>query len=202
MDNKRNYLVIVAIILSTVLFSGCYSTSQCLKHCSDCLKTDSVKEKDSLSVSTDSSRKEKIRVDTIKVYYPVPGPTVYQEHPCANLCDSLGHLKQYDKTEHKNGMTNRMFTRNDSLIDECKQDSILAVNKTIERELDITKRIYELKTKDTIKTLLQSKKSGWQIWLEATYKYTAWFFYICVLLALIFLIAHWYANRTIPLKRI
>lgn len=196
MQDKRNYLlvVIVSIILSCCLVSGCYTPRQCIKHCSDCLKTDSVKEKDSLSVSTDSLRKEKIRIDTFKVYFPVAGPIQFLPHPCAGLCDSSGHLKQYDKTEHKNGMTNHMFTRNDSLIDECKQDSMLAIQKTVERELDITKRIYEKHTRETIQTLLSNKKSNWNLWLETTYKYTAWFFYFCLFLAIVLFIGHWYIN--------
>jgi hypothetical protein len=203
MKKSKIILLSASLILSCIFISGCYSEKQCVKHCSECLKTNSVKETDSVSVSSDSSRKEiSHKTDTVLVPYAIPGPIQYLENPCAALCDSIGNLKAYDRTEHKNGLTNRLFTRNDSLIDDCSADSILAIKDRIENELKITNRIYDSKLKETIKTIELGKKSNWDLWLEATYKYSAWFLYLCILGMIIFLIIYWYLHRGNVLRKV
>lgn len=204
MDNKRNYLlaVIVLIILSATLFSGCYSTRQCQKHCSSCLSDSSVKETDSITSSIDSSRKESVKVDTLHIHHYIPGPVQFLENPCAMLCDSLGQLKPFHKEEHKNGMTSTIDSKDGKLNFGCNQDSMLIVQLTLERELTIRKNVSEKKTKETIKNLLGKQKSGWEIWLERTYKYSAWFLYVCIIGILLFLFAYWYFHRGQSLRKV
>jgi hypothetical protein len=96
------YLVLI------FLLCGCVTKRKLDKLCELCPRKDSIVEKI-------------IEVD--KVLPPVPGPTVYIDNPCTELCDSLGRLKQFEIHKEENGIktTVRTNTLTNSLEIESKK---------------------------------------------------------------------------------
>lgn len=113
---KYLLLFFIALLIVLVATSCVVTKKQKEKHCKACVLKESVK--DSISVII-KDREVKVFIrDTIKVKTP---------NPCADLCDSLGHLKNFDRTiPGKPGTSTRLFTRNDSLLVEAMADSLKA----------------------------------------------------------------------------
>jgi|GEM_PF-2616859 len=96
--------------------------------------------------STSHSDKTTIEFDTIKIPYPVQGPIQYLENPCKLLCDSLGNLKPVSIKQKKNGITGTINSIGNSLIFDCKEDSLMYVIETKERviqDLEKSKTVIE-----------------------------------------------------------
>ena len=113
----------IFIILVILCFASCVTEKQRLKICDSC----AVK-----TVSKDSVWEHVVR-DTITLP-PIVGPVQYLENPCKELCDSLGHLKPFIKTETKNGITGTIKSVGNIIAFDCAADSLLAYIDCINEE--------------------------------------------------------------------
>jgi hypothetical protein len=116
------YAVIgVGLIAMITTWSGCVTEKKRAKICQTCVME---------SKRTDSTL---VTVKERTVGVAVPGPTLYMAlpNPCAELCDSLGklkdgvHIKVPGAVKGTRGGT--IFTRGDSLHVRCEADSLRAV---------------------------------------------------------------------------
>jgi hypothetical protein len=107
--------VVAAII---VYLTGCVTEKQRQKICASCAVSISTKD------STVASVKE--RTITVTVHDTIETHT---PNPCAELCDSAGKLKKFDKVipGKKAGTRSRLYTRNDSLFIDAISDSLKAL---------------------------------------------------------------------------
>jgi hypothetical protein len=83
--------------------------------------------------STATSDKVTVLFDTVQIPYPVAGPVQYLENPCKLLCDSLGRLKPVNIIRKTNGITGSIKTVGNSLVFDCKTDSLKYIIETQKR---------------------------------------------------------------------
>lgn len=140
----------ITVILAIILLNSCgvLKNHYLQKYC---------KESDSVSVSD----KTTIEFDTLKIYYPVQGPIQYLENPCKTLCDSLGNLKPIHITKKSNGITGTIKTVGNSLVFDCKEDSLKYIIETQKRVIDT----FEKDTKIVLKDCERSHLKGWHYFL-------------------------------------
>lgn len=86
--------------------------------------------------STSHTENTIVLFDTVKIPYPVQGPVQYLENPCANLCDSLGKLKQFEVKKKTNGITGTIKSVGNSIVFDCKTDSLLYIIEIQKRTID------------------------------------------------------------------
>lgn len=135
MESKSNkgMLSLVAIIVLMLFLCSCYVNRKgeltekginfIAQHC---------KGED----STSHSDKTTIEFDTVKIPYPVQGPIQYLENPCKLLCDSLGNLKPVKIKQKRNGITGTINSVGNSLVFDCKEDSLMYIIETQKRIID------------------------------------------------------------------
>lgn len=146
-------LVLAISAILAVILAGCVTERQRQRICNDCAH------KDSTSFRSDTSRHETVRVDTAwqLIEVPIAGPVQYLPHPCASLCDSLGHIKPVKQVSHKNGVSMHVFTRNDSLISECLEDSLRLVIERHNVDTEVMQRAYE----EQIRQIVSDRPTAW-----------------------------------------
>lgn len=140
--------VLMCILIMCITSCGVLKNHYLQKYC---------KESDSVSVSD----KTTIEFDTLKVYYPVQGETIYLDNPCKSLCDSLGNLKPIKITKTKHGITSTVSTIGNVLKFDCKEDSLMYVIETQKRVIDT----FEKDTKVVLKDCELSHLKGWHYFL-------------------------------------
>lgn len=108
------------------------------------------------------------------IYLTVEGPVQYLENPCANLCDSLGHLKPFEVKKKENGIIGTIRSVGNSIAFDCKADSLEAVIKGLKDRL-----VFHDQRKDIVKyvpcTNEKTKFDG----------FTFWFFWIVISILLV-----------------
>lgn len=170
--------IFVFLLFSAFLYScGCqYHLKRIQKRCGDLnTKTDSVSIIDSSSVEV----VEKIKVKDTTIFINVPGPIQYIPNPCSELCDSLGNLKPFNRTDSKNGIKSEIKTVGNVLVFDCKTDSLQAVIRILQKEVEITKTKLQKKSRSQRQTITVNKLSGFQ-------KFCVWFFF-----GVVFLFLYW-----------
>ena len=81
--------------------------------------------------------KEVVKHDTSWLILQVPGPEKIMPNPCSWLCDSAGKLKKFNVVSNGGGMTQVLKSAGDTLIQECKADSLMKI--VIEKDKEITR---------------------------------------------------------------
>lgn len=119
-------LVLISTVL--VLFSNCVAT----KKQKDNFLAKYCERKDSIRVVT----KEILVKKDSTIYIPtIINTPIYLENPCKLLCDSLGNLRPFIKTEKKGGLKTTIKSVGNVLVVECETDSLKARISWLERNL-------------------------------------------------------------------
>ena len=139
-------MLIRTIALICILLYSCNPEKRLAKRCAKCPAVTEVITiiKDSVTV------KETTKYDTL--YKTINGPTVVVAGPCDKLCDENGKLKSFYQEKTKNGIKSviKTDTTKNELIFDCKDDSLMLVNK--EKTIEIERFKSEIKSiKETIK---------------------------------------------------
>lgn len=141
MTKAQKFVVsIIAIIVLMCMFS-CVTEKQRMKICRNCPVKD----------STITVEKTIVKDTTIYVTQTVTEP-IYIDNPCANLCDSLGNLKPFFKSEKKNGIVKTITTQNNQLKFDCKADSLEVVLKGLITERNKRSETHSTKTVEVFQT--------------------------------------------------
>jgi len=114
----------IIAVLILLMVTSC-STFKENRKARKCAKFDCIKE----TYVLDSTFVTEIKDTT---YITKEGTTVYLENPCAELCDSVGNLKKFEKTTKKNGIKSTIKSVGNSLVVECDTDSLEAVITTLQ----------------------------------------------------------------------
>lgn len=175
-----------ALVLSVVLsisFPGCILKKNACEYCPA---------KDSVSVKSDSSAEEIThQPDSQLVPFYVEGPIRYLPSPCENLCDSMGKLKPIDVKSSKNGLSSHIYSKGDTLVNECNADSILRVSQLKERKIRIRDEIIRILTREVIRPKPQT-------WFDRAK--TASFYILGTSLLILLILAFFYARSRILTK--
>ena len=147
------------IVLFAIGLSSCFVTKkQKDRHCASCPV---VSVHNSITV-------EKIVPHDTTIYITRWSDPVYIESPCKDLCDSLGRLKSFSIIKKNNGLTTTVKSVGNSIVIDCKADSLKAVITILNKE----KSVY-VKQKD-VKTITKNELtklqgfwivSGWGLWI-------------------------------------
>lgn len=156
----KNLILIFVIIF---IFSSCMTQEKLNKICSTC----------PVKIVTKDSVHTEIKYKDSTVYITQQGPTVYLPHPCANICDSLGHLKKtfVPIIKKEKGIVATVQIRNDSLIFNCKDDSLKKVIVGLNQRITEFHDHEEVKTLPPVVTNVLTKLqgfwivSGWLFWI-------------------------------------
>lgn len=126
---KFNLLLIITILVG---LNSCVAT----KKQKDNFLAKYCERKDSISYVV----KDSIVYKDTTVYLPtIINTPIYLENPCKLLCDSLGNLKHFDKTSGKgSGLISHVHTLGNSIIFDCKTDSLKARIQWLEKHKTIT----------------------------------------------------------------
>lgn len=116
---------LLSAILFILILSACVTKKQEANILKKCVTSSSVK--DTVWIE------RTIKLDT--TYISIPGPTAYLPNPCQDLCDSLGHLKPFKQVSKKNGITQKLESVGNVLIQDCDVDSLLQVNRTLSERI-------------------------------------------------------------------
>lgn len=129
----RLFLLLIVIALFAIGISSCYVNRKgeltekginfIAQHC---------KGED----STSHSDKTTIEFDTLKIPYPVQGPIQYLENPCNVYCDSMGNLRPFLFEKKKNGIIGTMKSVGNSIVFDCREDSLMYIVQTQKRVID------------------------------------------------------------------
>lgn len=138
---------IILTLAGIFLLASCVTEKQRAKICAICQGHDST------STSADTAWHEVVRVDTTwqLLEVPVAGPIQYLPHPCASLCDSLGHLKAINQAKSNKGIRTQIKTSGDTLKFDCATDSLMQIIERHKITEEITKRSYEEKIQQAMK---------------------------------------------------
>lgn len=162
----RKYLICLLI------FSGCVTEKQRLKICQSC---------PIVSVSKDSVYEhlvhDTIALEPIRTFIALPSP-------CADLCDSLGRLKPYYHSEHHGAITTTISSHNDTLLIECKTDSLKAYSDHLEKE------VFSLKHDTKILQPVCEKKHK-----TSFDGFTFWWFWITIVIIIIYFLIKYLKSR-------
>jgi hypothetical protein len=97
---------------------------------------------------------------------------IYLENPCKLLCDSLGNLKPFTKTEKKNGLKSTVKSVGNVLVVECETDSLKARIQYLEHHtIDVEKSHTENTVQKPCELEHRTKFDGftwWWFWITAS----------------------------------
>lgn len=163
-------LLFVALCLCVCAFS-CITQKKRDKICASC---------PTVILTHDSVHETVVYKDTT-IYVTSDPVKLYLDNPCASLCDSLGHLKYFDTVYVDNGIREEIKSDKGRLEFSCKDDSLKRVIS------GLNSKITELRTRTETK-IIEAKcelkhHSGFD-------SFTNYWFWICVLLAVIYLLIH------------
>lgn len=100
-----------------------------------------------------------IEYDTIKIPYSVQGETIYLQSPC----DSLGKLKPVNITKTKNGITSSVKSIGNTLVFDCKEDSLMYIIETQKRVIETFEKDTKIVQEDCKREHLNKTDSFWII---------------------------------------
>lgn len=138
---------VLIVLMSVVLATSCVSQRKRIKICGTC------------PIETVEVYKETVR-DTI-IYVTEQGETKYLDNPCADLCDSLGNLKPFERTIESEGRRVVIYTQGNKLAVRADLDS----NETHLEVRHVTKTIVKTIQGECVKTKLM-KIQAWFFWLS------------------------------------
>lgn len=137
---------VLLVLMSIVLYSSCVTQKQRIKICGTC----PVEVKEVL---------KEVLVDTV-IYITEQGETKYLENPCADLCDSLGNLKPFERVIESEGRKVVIYTQGNKLAVRADVDSLEANVEVIH----LTKTVVKTVQGECVKTTLM-KVQGWFFWI-------------------------------------
>jgi hypothetical protein len=117
-------------------------------------------------------KRDSIVLKDTTVYIPtIVNTPIYLENPCKELCDSLGNLKPFSKTETKNGLKSTVKSVGNVLVVECETDSLKAKIQYLEHHIiDIEKSHTENTVQKPCELEHRTKFDGftwWWFWITA-----------------------------------
>jgi hypothetical protein len=117
-------------------------------------------------------KKDSIVFKDTTIYVPtIVNTPIYLENPCKLLCDSLGNLKPFIKTEKKNGLKSTVKSVGNVLVVECETDSLKARIQYLEHHtIDIEKSHTENTVQKPCELEHRTKFDGftwWWFWITA-----------------------------------
>lgn len=117
-SNFAKACLVILILLCIIFLCSCITEKHRAKICATCPAII----KDSIRIETETEYR-----DTI-IYITRQGPKVILPNPCAELCDSLGRLRRDFKPviRRENGLTTTLKVENNTLVADCKADSLKA----------------------------------------------------------------------------
>lgn len=159
MINKTIISLVIILGLSQCILTKKQKDRFLAKHC---------ERKDSLIYI----RKDSIVVKDTTIYIPtIVNTPIYLENPCKELCDSLGRLKSFSKTQKKNGIKSTVKSVGNSIVVECETDSLKARIQYLEHHItDIEKSHTENTVEKPCELEHRTKFDGftwWWFWITA-----------------------------------
>ena len=117
-------------------------------------------------------KKDSIVFKDTTIYVPtIVNTPIYLENPCKLLCDSLGNLKPFIKTEKKGGLKSTVKSVGNVLVVECETDSLKARIQYLEHHtIDIEKSHTENTVQKPCELEHRTKFDGftwWWFWITA-----------------------------------
>lgn len=118
-------------------------------------------------------KKDSIVFKDTTIYVPtIVNTPIYLENPCKLLCDSLGNLKPFIKTEKKGGLKSTVKSVGNVLVVECETDSLKARIQYLEHHtIDIEKSHTENTVQKPCELEHRTKFDGftwWWFWITAS----------------------------------
>ena len=118
-------------------------------------------------------KKDSIVLKDTTIYVPtIVNTPIYLENPCKLLCDSLGNLKPFIKTEKKGGLKSTVKSVGNVLVVECETDSLKARIQYLEHHtIDIEKSHTENTVQKPCELEHRTKFDGftwWWFWITAS----------------------------------
>ena len=118
-------------------------------------------------------KKDSIVFKDTTIYIPtIVNTPIYLENPCKLLCDSLGNLKPFIKTEKKGGLKSTIKSVGNVLVVECETDSLKARIQYLEHHtIDIEKSHTENTVQKPCELEHRTKFDGftwWWFWITAS----------------------------------
>lgn len=160
MINKTIISLVIILGLSQCILTKKQKDRFLAKHC---------ERKDSLIYI----KKDSIVVKDTTIYIPtIVNTPIYLENPCKELCDSLGRLKPFSKTQKKNGIKSTVKSVGNSIVVECETDSLKARIQYLEHHItDIEKSHTENTVEKPCELEHRTKFDGftwWWFWITAS----------------------------------
>lgn len=137
---------VLLVLMSIILATSCVSQRKRIKICGTC------------PVEIHEVIKETLR-DTV-IYVTEQGETKYLDNPCADLCDSLGNLKPFERSIESEGRKVVIYTQGNKLAVRADLDS----NETHLEVRHITKTVIQTTQGECVKTRLM-KIQSWFFWI-------------------------------------
>lgn len=144
-DNVKAFLLGMLLLIIALWLSSCEAYRK--KICASC----PTNSKDSI-VTVEHTE---VKFDTLWLPPKATDP-IYLPNPCANLCDSMGHLKKFDVVKHYRGLTSEVKSVGDVIVATCKEDSLKQVNEVLTK----TVKTYEKKVIE--KQVVKNELTQWQ----------------------------------------
>lgn len=118
-------------------------------------------------------KKDSIVFKDTTIYVPtIVNTPIYLENPCKLLCDSLGNLKPFIKTEKKGGLKSTVKSVGNVLVVECETDSLKARIQYLEHHtIDLEKSHTENTVQKPCELEHRIKFDGftwWWFWITAS----------------------------------
>lgn len=118
-------------------------------------------------------KKDSIVFKDTTIYVPtIVNTPIYLENPCKLLCDSLGNLKPFIKTEKKGGLKSTVKSVGNVLVVECETDSLKARIQYLEHHtIDLEKSHTENTVQKPCELEHRTKFDGftwWWFWITAS----------------------------------
>jgi hypothetical protein len=118
-------------------------------------------------------RKDSIVVKDTTIYIPtIVNTPIYLENPCKELCDSLGKLKPFFKSQSKNGIKSTVKSVGNSIVLQCETDSLKARIQYLEHYITNIEKSYTENTVEKSCELEHRTKfdgfTWWWFWITAS----------------------------------
>lgn len=117
-------------------------------------------------------RKDSIVFKDTTIFIPtIVNTPIYLENPCKLLCDSLGNLKPFTKTQKSKGLKSTVKSVGNVLVVECETDSLKARIQYLEHHLKISEKSHtENRVEKPCELEHRTKFDGftwWWFWITA-----------------------------------
>lgn len=180
LNNKPEYnrlwilVLIVFVILFGIALTGCVTDRAYKRILSECPIKDSVVIKDTIVYK---------RYDST-IYITSAPEVVILENPC----DS-NKLKKFDVKKKEHGILEEIKSDGKTIAFSCQDDSLKEIIRGLNIERTVSKEAFE----ERIKTITVCPET----WIQTTYRWSAWFLYLCLVITILFFTGQHYLNRRI-----